>query len=78
MKTAYYRMPDGSIIGVKIFNSESKETLLQAPPQLLLVVDGAPGDIPKRCELCVHKDGCWQYEARRTTQRICDIYQPWE
>ena len=78
MKTAYYRMPDDSIIGVKVLNTESMETLLKAPPQLLLIVDGAPSDTPKRCELCVHKDGCWQYEARRITQRICDIYEPWE
>mgnify|MGYP007057677493 CR=1 FL=1 len=78
MKTAFYRMPDGDLIGVKVSNRESMETLSLRPPKLLLVVDGTPNDTPKRCELCVHKDSCWQYEARRENQRVCDIYEPWE
>lgn len=78
MKTAFYRMPDDSIVGVVVQDCESMETLSHRPPRLLLMVDGAPSSTPKSCELCIHKDTCWKYEASRMSGRTCDAFQLWD
>lgn len=35
------------------------------------------GNTNPRCERCINRHSCWQYDVRSKSGRICDAYQPW-
>ena len=71
-------MANGELIEMAAEDNETMETLSNKPPRLLLMVDGSPSSTPRRCELCIHRETCWKFEAHRISGRICDAFQPWD
>lgn len=75
MLKRYYRMSDGGI-----YSTLAKETdEPQITAKLILETQDDDETEPQpRCELCVFRDTCWQYEVRRVSGRVCDAFSFWD
>ena len=75
MLKRYYRMSDGGM-----YTTIAKETDdPELTARLILEIQDDDEIEPRpRCELCVFRETCWQYEARRVSGRVCEAFSFWD
>lgn len=74
--THYWRMPDGNIVASENDGNEAPKELLCTEEKPTYTFDAL--DVPRRCEMCIYADTCFQYEVRKASQHPCDIWNPYD
>lgn len=75
MLKRYYRMSDGGIYATLAKDTDEPQITAKL---ILQTQDDEDTEPQPRCELCIYRDTCWQYEARRVSGRVCDAFSFWD